>query len=530
MGIIYGIDLGTTFSGVSSIKNGRSHVYSIGDGSRKGLASVVFLERSGEKIRAKVGLLAFDALKDAPQGEGKLITESKRFIGRTLFTPPREPPWRFGRYSFDPRDIACLILKKIKKEVSLQEPKDPLHRAVVTHPAFFPIPAKVATKQAAQMAGIEVVDTITEPGAAAIAYGANQQKDGYYLVFDLGGGTLDVTVLKVEKGILRLIGHQGDAELGGIDWDREILKIAFEWFEKSYPGIDLDGHIDEQTRLLWMRQCADIKVRLSESDFVKETFSVDMGGDWLTKRVEIRRTLFEEKTSGLVNRTLEVAQQALDKTHIGWNDLVAILPVGGATKMPMIKKMLAQQGRPLAEDIIDPDKAVAIGAAWRGSMLAGGEKKKIEDGDIEEEYTGIAVELRDCLSRDLRVLVTDPRTGKQFCHLIAKAGSETPLKIMERFSTAYDNQTSITVKVYEGEGELAEECTYVGEVRVEDVPERPKGQPVDVTFAISQSGRLEIHVVDVGANRSAKGVIDIAYAKEDSIEIKKKLLDSIEVV
>jgi molecular chaperone DnaK len=509
---VYGIDLGTTFCACATLTGGQ-HINLPLDENRMTLASQIWLERRSDGgLRACVGQTAIES-SIQPDGTGTLIRESKRFIGRP-YGGRKEPPWNFEGASFDPRDAAALILGKIKQRVSLARPTDPLRRAVITHPANFPISAKNATKEAGELAGIEVFDTITEPGAAARAYGVTQQTPGNYLVFDLGGGTLDVTLLEILKGgniALKL--HDGISELGGVDWDRQILTYVKNQFAQTYPDFDFDGMADRRTETEWLQKACTIKERLSRQNMVIERFECEINGEPLAQKIAFSKEQFERLggVAALVAKCRECLLSVLASAHLRPADIMGVLLVGGSTKMPMIERMVEEaSGKKPLTGQFDRDLCVATGAAYRGRE---GEKSTVEvlemDAPPEDTEAQIAMpKVQDCTALSLRVLARRD-TGGDFCQEIIPFATSTPCNRDQVFVTVRDNATEIPVRVYEGASEEKDGCTFVGEVRIRDLPPRPAGQKVRVEFQVSDGGRLTVKAEDVATGKSVEARLDV---------------------
>ena len=537
MGSIYGIDLGTTYC-AASVFQSQTTINVAVDENRATLASEVFLEDDGDGLRAYVGSRAFDAMKDAVDGEGKFIVGSKREMGTLLDARGyREPPWRFGSWAYDPRDVASLILRKLALEVGRQRPSDPVKRAVITHPAFFPIPAKEATKQAAELADIEVVDTITEPGAAALAYGVQSKGAGKYVVFDLGGGTLDVTLLDIDgNGTIHLVHHDGERALGGIDWDRELLGIVVEQFCQSYTDVDFDRDADERTQSIWLRRARDLKIDLSNSDSVRAArFDLRCNGEVLRQKATVTRGQFEARCAGLLRRCEAVVERAMQQAGWRWPNVSDVLLVGGSTRMPMVRDLLSRMASREIRPHLAPDHCVAAGAAFRGAMISrgsgdgGGSPLEVTDGATTAAPADLVLPaMRDTTARDLRVLVRQIG-GAETCDLVIPRGTATPHRQSVHYETAHDNQETITVRLFEGEDESPDINTPVGTVLVTGIPKRPSGQPVQISFDVSHGGCLEVVVTDEGSGTSVRSRLDVANASVTDLDARRAHLSAIHV-
>lgn len=496
MGGFFGIDLGTTFCSCAFIRDEYANPQIVDIDRQSGLESVVWLTNGEqEDIFAYVGDKALLHCENLSDDDGLLIRGSKRTIGVELSKFSVNPPWKFGKYQLDSTTVAAIILKKIKQSIDRIFPNDPLTKAVITHPAYFLLPQKHATMEAARLAGIEVIDTITEPAAAAIAFGLGNKDPGLYMVFDLGGGTLDVTVLELEPGKIRMRTHEGDSYLGGLDWDKIILEKAKSAWEAKYEGRLANQCIVGNVEQNWLTQARRQKQALSELKVNTTHYSVTTSTGDETVTLPLSRSEFENSSQKLVRRALEKAESVLRNAGIGWSDLKGTLLVGGSTRMPMIVEALEQKGaKPLRK--VDPDLAVAFGAAYRARELLLNRALELDEQKVvsapEVAANPIQSKVQDCVSRTLRILVD--HCGQEICQEIIPQNTPIPCKKEEIFTLKYDNMHDLPIKLYEGESENPRFCSFVGLILITDIPQGSAGDSIKVVFSYSEGSCLHVLV------------------------------------
>ena len=391
---------------------------------------------------------------------------------------------------YPPEVIQAWILNKLRRDAMQQ--MGPFDKAVITVPAYFDEVRRKATQDAGYMAGCEVLDIINEPTAAAVAFGFQQGFAGALgshdeprrlLVYDLGGGTFDVTVMEIRGNEFLTLATDGDVALGGYDWDQRLLTIAADAFQREH-SLDLRESPTAAGKL-W-RECEDAKRTLSSRS--KAPIVAEYCGK--VSRVEVSREQFEETTQDLLDRTRFTCVQALRATGLDWPDLDRVLLVGGSTRMPMVRAMLqALSGKP-PDTSVAADEAVAHGAALQaGLVLAkrGGKKARFS--------------IRNVNSHSLGVVGIEPQTRRRRNGIIIPRNTPLPVSARRQFRTAKDDQRSILVQIVEGESPSADDCTPIGRCTVADLPPKlPAQTPVHVTFHYRTDGRLKVRVKVPGAS------------------------------
>jgi molecular chaperone DnaK len=473
-----GIDLGTTFSAIARLDaQGRPQTLYNTEGDRT-TPSVILFE--GEDVI--VGKEALKAIAtDAPQ-----IAEcAKRDIGRARFRH------KVDGAEYRPEVLEAVILNKLRRDAV--EQIGPFTNAVITAPAYFDEVRRKATQDAGYMAGLRVLDIINEPTAAAIAYAYEHgflrsdasptQMNRTFLVYDLGGGTFDVTVMRAEGTVFTTLATDGDAQLGGRDWDDRLLDLVAERFVQQQGD---DFRSDEEAVARLRQLCEEAKRTLSARE--KATVLCDYGGR--AAKIEISRNEFEASTADLLDRTRFTAQQTLKAAGLNWNEIDTVLAVGGSTRMPMVGRMLKKLTDHEPDSSISPDEAVAHGAALHAGQIirrAHGEKP--------------AFLVRNVNSHSLGVVGVDPRTRRPRNGILIPRNTPLPVLARRRFKTKDDGQESIVVLIVEGENRDPDACTMLGRCVVKHLPPNlPAKTEVNVDFRYKENGRLKIKVSVPGVN------------------------------
>lgn len=479
-----GIDLGTTFSVVARVdRHGRPETLPNSEGERWTPSAVLFEEGS-----VIVGSEARNAAYLEPDGFADF---AKRDMGDADYH--REI---FGE-TYPPEVIQSLVLKKLK--VDYEERYGAMSDVVITVPAYFNEPRRKATQDAGKLAGLNVLDIINEPTAAAIAYGFQQgflNEDGQaaemerVLVYDLGGGTFDVTVMEISGNDFKTVATGGDVYLGGIDFDQRLIDYACEQFIQKF---EKDPREDAAGVQRLKRIGEDVKRALTYRE--KTTFPVDQFGYSL--RVPITREQFEEMSADLMTRTIFTIRSVVRQAGLQMSDLTRVLLVGGSTRMPMVGATMQKEFRLELDNSVSTDEAVAHGAALYAGVL------------MAKETGGISgMSVQNVNSHSLGVLGTDTKTGRPRNGIVVPANTPLPVAKGKRFTTARDGQTSVKVAVIEGGNATGQNSTLVGECVVRDLPEGlPKGTQVDVIFTYRENGRLEVRAKIPALNRKAKLVV-----------------------
>ena len=475
-----GIDLGTTNSAAARIDDsGRTVMIRNAEGDLLTPSVVLF-----EDADVVVGKMAQSATAVHPELVAQWV---KRDMGSRAYSRPIR-----GEY-LPPEVIQACILRKLNTDVVETLASDA--SVVITVPAYFDERRRKATADAGEMAGIHVLDIVNEPTAAALSFG---ETAGYLtrtgevreamtvLVYDLGGGTFDVTLLKLAPGDIRTLATDGDVQLGGHDWDLRLLDFVAESFKQAH-GLDPREDPGAFNRLYSL--VVEAKHTLSARS--RTSIRVDHAGETLD--VDVTREKFEELTADLLERTSHTTRGLLKDTGLDWPDVSRILLVGGATRMPMVIGLLNGLSGLTPDRTVNPDEAVARGAAiYANYLLTKG------DGDRSE----LDFEVTNVNSHSLGVEGIEPETMRKTNVVLIPRNMPLPAKITEKFTTKRDGQRSIVVQVLEGESSLPDACTAVGRTVVRDLPpDLPKGWPIEITFEYGTNGRLQVAAVIPGKDR-----------------------------
>lgn len=472
-----GIDLGTTFSVVAYLDaSGRPNTITNSEGDLI-TPSVVLLEGAS----AVVGK---EAVKAAGMEPDRIADFAKRDMGNMFYSK------KVGGEQLPPEVIQSLILEKLKKDAELK--LGPIDKVVVTVPAFFNEPRRKATQDAAQLAGLQILDIINEPTAAAIAFGYQvgfldakgeaRQKETI-LVYDLGGGTFDVTVMEIEGTDFTALATGGDVFLGGIDWDRRLADFIADKFREKHHGFDPRQDAAGIQRLL--KEAEDAKRTLSAREQVTITFeNVGQG-----IRLPITRAEFEEMTADLLERTRFTIRSVLKEAKLQWSNLTRLLLVGGSSRMPMVQKMLEEESGMKVDRSLSPDEAVAHGAAlYAGLLLARETPTSTSSPPVKP-----AMRVRNVSSHDLGVLSKDPTTGRPLNSVIIPRNTVLPVTKGKRYRTAKLGQKNIVINVIEGGDSAGRNSTAIGRCTIHELPpELPAGTIVEVFFTYGENGRLKV--------------------------------------
>lgn len=466
-----GIDLGTTYSVIAYVNDaGRPETIPNSEGDLL-TPSVVFFDDETVIIGKEAAKASVTNLQD-------VAVCPKREMGSRLYHK------QFGDRKYPPEALQAWILNKLKNDAARTAGN--VKKAVITVPAYFDEVRRKATMDAGYMAGLDVQDIINEPTAAAIAYGYQSgwiDEDGLadepqnVLVYDLGGGTFDVTLMRIRKHVFKTIATDGDMRLGGHDWDQKLIDYVAEKF-LSMHGFDPREDDGSLGRLL--RDCKEAKETLSVRS--KTTIECSLGANSL--KVEIPREKFHELTIDLLDRTDFTVRQTLKAAQMSWADVDRVLLVGGSTRMPAVREMLASVSGKEPDTSLSPDEAVSHGAAMRSAMLQGNQNSAVRPAEISNVN-----------SHSLGVVARDVESGRsQVVKLIPR---NTPLPVTARrvFKTHRLDQESILVQIVEGESSLPDDCSSIGRCSIWDLPESiPIGTPIEVKFRYAENGRLNIKV------------------------------------
>jgi len=510
MSKIIGIDLGTTNSVVSVVEGGTATVIPTAEGSRL-LPSVVAFNKNGER------LVGIPAKRQAVVNSENTISSIKRFMGRRYdeveaerkMVPYEvvEGPAGNARVhipvtdkTYTPQEISAMILEKLKADAEAYLGQ-PVSKAVITVPAYFNDSQRQATKDAGKIAGLEVMRIINEPTASALAYGLDKVESEIILVFDLGGGTFDVSLLEVGEGVIEVKSTNGDTHLGGDDWDEVVVNWAADEF-KQQQGIDLR---EDRQALQRLREAAEkAKIELSsvmETEINLPYVTADASGP-KHLLLKLNRAKFEQMTSHLVERARGPFQAAIKDANLNVDQIDEVVLVGGATRMPMIQDLVRDlTGGKEPNKGVNPDEVVSIGAAIQGGVLAG--------------------DVKDVLLLDVTPLSLGVETLGGVTTTLIERNTTIPVKKTEVFSTAEDNQTSVDVHVLQGERSMAADNMSLGRFRLDGIPPAPRGIPqVEVTFDIDANGIINVTAKDKASGKEQKVTIT-ASTNLDKKDIEK---------
>ena len=456
--VIAGIDLGTTNSAIAFLKDGVPEVVPI-DGQPT-MPSCVGIGPNGKLI---VGQPARNMLIASPEST---VLSIKRKMGQDTRVG-------LGERSFSPEEISSFILRRLKDEAE-KYLSQPVQKAVITVPAFFDENQRKATQNAGALADLEVVRIINEPTAAVLAYDAGHSGDERILVYDLGGGTFDVSVVVVEAGVVEVKASHGDTQLGGDDFDQLLVQHVVDEFHRRH-NVFLNENPRTLRRLKLILERA--KCQLSDEPFVR--IREEYIHDDLHLETEIQRDEYEEMIAPYLQKTLDCIHQALQDAHLLPSDISKIMLVGGATRTPLVHQLIQDKLRIVPRWEINPDLIVALGASIAAASMAG-EKTKSILVDITAHSFGVEA-------------LTMTFEGEQLVYTpIIHRNTPLPVSKSEIFSTYNDNQTEVDITVYEGEDPLPQNNTLIGQFRVEGLRKAPAGNPIVINFNLDLNGMLKV--------------------------------------
>lgn len=481
--LVVGIDLGTTNSGIAYVVGGKPEIIPNSEGGRLTPSVIVFNEDGTRNvgIQAKRQTIA-------------LPDRSVRSIKRKMGTDYR---FELDNKKLRPEELSAMILTKMKEDAESYL-GEPIKKAVITVPAYFSDSQRQATKDAGEIAGLEVLRIVNEPTASALAYGLDKEKAEKVLVFDLGGGTFDVSILELDDGLFRVIATSGNNLLGGDDWDDIIIEWIVEEFKKN-EGIDLSKDSKVMQRLKDAAEEAKIELTSKLKTKINLPYITADASGPKHLDLELTRAKFEDMTQDLVEKCLNPLKSAMEDAKMKPSDLDKVILVGGATRMPMIQEMVKGLLSKEPYKGINPDEVVALGAAVQAAVLAG--------------------EVKDILLLDVTPLTLGLETLGSVMTTLVERNTTIPVTKKNVFTTAADMQPSVEVHVLQGERPMAQDNITLGRFQLVGIPPAPRGVPqIEVSFDIDANGILQVFAKDMGTGKEQSIVIQSSSLSDEDVE------------
>ena len=481
MGRAVGIDLGTTNSVISILDGGEPQVVANAEGNRT-TPSVVAFAKNGEV------LVGDQAKRQAITNPERTIRSVKRQMGEDWSIDIDDK-------TYTAQEISARILQKLKADAEAYL-GEPVTKAVITVPAYFGDAQRQATKEAGQIAGLEVERIVNEPTAASLAYGLDNKADEVILVFDLGGGTFDVSVLEIGEGVFEVKSTAGDTHLGGDDWDDTVMAWLVDGF-KSEHGVDLSNDPMAMTRLKEAAEKAKIELSTVQETEINLPFITATADGPIHLLKSLSRSEFERMTADLTERTREPFKRAVKDAGVSMSDIDHVLLVGGSTRMPAVSSLVEELAGQEPNRSVNPDEVVALGAAIQAGVLTG-------------DVSGI-------LLLDVTPLTLGVETEGNLRTSMIERNTTIPTRRSEIFTTAADSQPEVEINVLQGERPMAADNMQLGRFKLTDIPPAPRGVPqIEVTFDIDANGIVSVSAKDLGTGKSQQVTITGGSAIDDA--------------
>src|SRR6516164_11845260 len=481
---IIGIDLGTTNSEAAIIRDGQPYVFAE-DGDPI-LPSFVGLSEAGKLL---VGKAARNQWVLAPE---RTIKSIKRKMGQDVKV-------KLGDQEYRPQEISAMILRTLRERAA-QQLGSPVTKAVITVPAYFNDAQRQATREAGELAGLEVVRILNEPTAASLTYDPSQRELRRLLVYDLGGGIFDVSIVQAQEGIVEVLASHGDTQLGGDDFDDLLLNYICDRFQQEH-GVDLRANLVARSRVLQAVEAAKRALSFHPFARIEEEFIAEKDGQALHLNMEISRDEYEDMIRPLLDRTMDCVQRALDDSHLTGSAINKVVLVGGSTRTPIISRLLeGRLGQPAHQEV-NPDLCVAMGAALQAGLIAG-----IDVGPV----------LVDITPHSLGIKCLDLSQGYDFPFRFAPIlhrNTPLPASRSEVFHTVHDRQTEVEIDVYQGESDDVRQNYRVGRFMIQGLAAVPAGNPLVVQLDLNLDGMLKVSARERATGLQKQVVIENALAR-----------------